>query len=166
MTELAAHTLDLVIAEAPSGTDVSVKVFNHLLGETSISVFAVRALAERYRADFPASLDGAPFLIPASTTVVRRTLDHWLEARGIRPNVVGEFDDSALLNVFGMYGRGLFVAATAIEKEVCQQYGADVVGRLDEVRTRFYAISVERRIKNAAVRVITETARKALFVGA
>jgi LysR family transcriptional regulator, transcriptional activator of nhaA len=164
MAELARHAVDLVITEAPSGPELSVRVFNHLLGETTVSVFAAPALAARHRAGFPGSLDGAPFLMPAANTVVRRTLDQFFAGRSLRPVVVAEFEDSALLNVFGQSGRGLFVEATAIEREVCQMYGVEIVGRLEEVRERFYAVSVERRIKNPAVRLITETARKDLFV--
>jgi LysR family transcriptional activator of nhaA len=163
MAELAAHTIDLVIADAPAAPIGGARPFNHLLGETSLSVFAAPALAARHRANFPTGLAGAPFLMPAPATALRRSLDHWLDTHGIPPKVVAEFDDSALGAAFGQAGRGLFIGETAIEHEICNQHGVEVVGRIEEVRARFYAVSVERRLKNPAVRAITERARKDLF---
>jgi LysR family transcriptional activator of nhaA len=163
MGALATHDLDLVIADAPSGPEVSAKVFNHLLGETTVTVFGAASLAARHGRAFPAGLDGAPFLLPEGSTVLRRALDQWFDARGVRPRVVAEIDDSALVKVFGQSGHGLFVAATVIGDEVRRQYDVVALGEIGDVRERFYAISVERRIKNPAVKLITERARADLF---
>lgn len=162
LAELAIHRLDLVLADAPLGPAAKVKAYSHLLGECGVSIFGAEALAKTHRRGFPGSLDGAPFLLPTSDATLRSLLNQWFEARRIRPRIVGEFEDSALLKVFGQSGAGLFAAPSAIEADVRRQYGVRLVGRV-EVRERFYAITVERRLKHPAVVAITEAARKELF---
>lgn len=163
LAKLAIHELDLVLSESPIGPDVQVRAYSHLLGECGVSIFGTKDLTDLYRRRFPTSLDGAPFLLPTSTTALRRELEHWFDAENIRPAVVGEFDDSALLKVFGQAGAGLFVAPDVIEKEVRRQYGVRIVGRVESVRERFYAISVERKVKHPAVIAIADAAREKLF---
>lgn len=163
LADLALHRLDLVLADAPVSPTSNVKAFNHALGACSVSVFARPELARRYRRRFPESLDGTPMLLPAEKTSVRRALDQWFESADIHPRIVAEFEDSALLKVFGQEGLGLFPAPTAIEREVRKQYRVSVVGRLDEVREQFYAISVERRLRHPAVVAISQSARDELF---
>jgi len=162
LTELATHALDLVIADAPISPGIKVKAFTHPLGETTVTVFGTPKLAGPRRKNFPRSLDGAPFLVPTMGKTLRRTLDHYFDQASIRPRIVAELDDSALLTTFGQAGAGLFVAPTVLEKEVARQYGVSVVGRLDEVIERYYAISVERRIKHPAVIAISQAANEML----
>jgi LysR family transcriptional activator of nhaA len=163
LAQLAAHSIDLVISDSPVGPSVSVKAFNHLLGECSISAFATPPLARLLRRKFPRSLDGAPVLLPEQGSASRRGIDQWLDQRGLRPRIVGEFEDSALLKVFGQAGTGAFFGPSVIEREITRQYRVVHVGRLEEVRERFYAISVERRIKHPAVVAISEAARERIF---
>lgn len=163
LAQLAVHEVDVVISDAPVGSTVRLRAFSHALGECGISVFGAPPLARRYRKGFPRSLTGAPMLLPGENAALRRALDEWFAAAGIRPAVAGEFDDSALLKVFGQAGAGLFIAPSAIEAEVRKQYGVQLVGRIEPVRARFYAISVERRLKHPAVVAISEVARQKLF---
>lgn len=157
--ELAVHQLDVVITDAPLGSDTNVRAFNHPLGECGVSLFGTTARTRPVKRGFPGSLSGAPLLLPTVGTVLRRTLDQWFDARGIRPNVVAEFEDSSLLTVFGQGGLGLFPAPTPLERDVCKQYGVSVAGRLRDVRERFYAISVERRLRHPAVVAVSAAAR-------
>jgi LysR family transcriptional activator of nhaA len=163
IAELAAHSLDLVISDGPLGAGAKVKAYSHLLGETAVGIFGADALATAHRRGFPRSLEGAPLLVPTESSSLRRSLDQWLDAEGIRPRVVGEIEDGALLKTFGQAGLGLFPAPLAIEAEVRAQFGVKLVGRLDAVRERFYALSVERKIKHPAVLAISEAARRKLF---
>jgi LysR family transcriptional activator of nhaA len=163
LAELAVHALDVVLSDAPVGPLVNVRAYSHLLGECSVSVFGTSALARAHARRFPQSLNGAPFLLPTQNTALRRALDQWFEEQQVRPHVIGEFEDSALLKVFGQAGRGLFPAPSAIAAEVRRQYGVRRVGEIPDVRERFYAISVERRLKHPAVVAISEAARSTLF---
>ena len=156
LAELAVHSLDLIFSDAPVSPTASVQAFNHLLGESGLSFFATSKIASTYRRDFPNSLDEAPLLLPADKTAVRRNLEQWFYTEGFRPRIVGEFEDTALMKVFGQDGVGLFPAPTMIEKNICHQHKVRVVGRTDAVRERYYAISVERRIKHPAVLAICE----------
>lgn len=163
LADLATNTLDLVISDTPVQSGGMVRAFNHFLGETSVTVFATEDLAKEYRRGFPKSLDGAPMLLLLEHLTLRRSLDQWFSRNGITPVKVAEFEDSALLNVFGADGVGLFVGPSVVEREMCKQFGVVVVGHLTEVRERFYAVSVERRLKHPAVLAITDAARHHLF---
>lgn len=163
LAELAVQGLDLVLSDVPVGGNVKVRAFNHLLGECGLTFFATPDLARKYRRGFPHSLDGAPLLVPTEDTFVRRSLDHWFESIGVRPHLVAEFDDSGLLKSFGQGGEGIFGVPSVVEAGVRKQYGVQVVGRTEEVVERFYAITVERRIKHPAAMAISESAKQNLF---
>lgn len=163
LADLAVHKLDMVLADSPLGAGANVRAFNHLLGECGVAFFAARKLASAYRRRFPQSLDGAPLLLPATNTAVRGALMQWLDRRGIRPRIAGEFEDSALMKAFGQAGAGAFVAPRAIEREVVRQYDVRTIGRTDEVRERFYAISAERKLRHPAVVAVNDAARLKLF---
>lgn len=165
LAELAVHRIDLVIADGPIPPHVNVRGFNHPLGDCGISFFAVPELAGRLRRQFPASLNGEPLLIPGEVTVSRNQLLQWFDKHHLRPRIVGEFDDSALMKAFGRAGAGVFIAPTPIAHEVEKQYDVMLIGQTEEVRDHFYAISVERKISHPAVAVITETAREWLVAG-
>jgi LysR family transcriptional activator of nhaA len=166
LAELAMHNLDLVLTDAQVTTSaVKVKAYHHLLGECPVVVMAAPALAKKLRDDFPKSLDGAPFLLPTESTTLRKSLDEWFASRTLRPDIRGEFADSALMKVFGHGGTGAFAVPTAIEKEVKEQFHVQTVGKLDGIIERFYAVTVERRVRHPAVLKITETAREQLFAG-
>lgn len=164
LAELATHNLDVVLSDSPLRAGLSVKAYSHLLGECGITFFAEERLAARLRTDFPQSLNEAPMLLPMEMTALRGALDRWFVSLGIRPAVAGEFDDSALIMVFGQEGDGVFVAPTVIEKEVLRQHQVQVIGRTQVVKERYYAISVERIIKHPAVSAIFEAARNNLFI--
>jgi LysR family transcriptional regulator, transcriptional activator of nhaA len=161
--ELATHALDVVLSDTGVGPGVSVKAYNHLLGTCPVTLFAAPRMAARYRKNFPKSLQGAPFLLPAATSELRRSLEQWFESSGIRPQVAGEFKDSALMKTFGQAGAGIFAAPSAIAKEVRETYSVTPLGQPASVTERFYAISVERKLKHPAVVLITEAARDTLF---
>ena len=163
LAELALHGYDLVITDTPLPSHLSVKAYNHPLGETPVSFFATREVADRHRRRFPKSLEGAPMLLPTPNTQLRHTLDKWFQDQDVRPRVVAEFEDSALLKVVGQHGHGIFPAPSVMEDEIRRQYGVRTIGCADGVIERFYAISIERRIKHPAVAAITEAARERIF---
>lgn len=163
--DLALHRVDVVISDSPATPGANIRAYNHLLGECGVTFFGAKRLAQRLRPKFPRSLSGAPMLLPTQSTVLRRSLASWFEANHLEPHVQGEFDDSALMKVFGQAGLGVFPGPSAIESEIRRQYGVQVVGRIDQVRERFYAITVERRLKHPAEIAISEAARERLFVG-
>jgi LysR family transcriptional activator of nhaA len=160
LAELALHRVDMVIADGPIPPGINVRGFNHVLGECGISFLAVPNLVRSLRKDFPRSLNGAPLLIPSETNLVQAKLLQWFDSRHIYPRIVGEFDDSALMKVFGQAGAGIFIIPTPIATEVAKQYGVRIIGSTDEVREQYYAISVERRISHPAVSAVTEAARE------
>jgi len=162
LAELAVHRLDLVIADRPIPPEVSVRGHEHLLGESTLSVFAAPALAGRLQGDFPRLLDGAPFLLPGEDVAHRGALLQWFERMRIRPAIVAEFDDSALMKAFGQAGDGVFAAPTTIADYVCRQYGVRLLGEVPDARARIYAITTERRLSHPAMQAIRNAASRAL----
>ncbi len=165
LAQLALHNLDVILTDSPVGADVNVRAFSHLLGEYGVTFFGKPDAAARLRAGFPGSLTGARVLLPTENTVLRRTLDQWLQAADVHPNVAGEFEDSALLMAFGQRGAGLFPAPSPIAREVERQYRVAEVGVVPGVRERLYAVSVERRIRHPAVAAIFDAARAIIVQG-
>lgn len=163
LARLSVHQIDVVLSDVPIIPEVHVSAFNHLLGDSPVALFGVRKLARKYRRGFPGSLNGAPLLMPTPSATIRRALEQWLDRVGVRPLVVGEFEDSALIKTFGQHGAGLFAGPTVIADEIRAQYGVELVGEIDTVRETFYLISVERRVSHPAVLAILENARKRLF---
>jgi len=163
LAALAAQSFDLVISDAPLPAHLKVRAFNHLLGESSVTFFAAPALAKRHRARFPRSLDGAPVLLPTESSALRSGLERWFSEIGVRPRLVAEIEDSALLKVFGQHGAGIFAAPTIVAAEVKRQYGVRALHEVREVTERFYAITVERRITHPATAAIAAAARERLF---
>ncbi len=162
LADLAIHSLDLVIADTPAPPNIKVKAYSHLMGESSVTLFATTKLARQYRRNFPRSLEGAPFLLPTANATLRRLLDDWFIRNDLHPQLVGEIEDSATLKAFGHEGYGIFPGSTALEKEIRRQYQVEVLGRITSIKQRFYAITVERRLKHPTVMAIVESARKDL----
>ena len=164
LADLAIQRLDLVISDSPMPSNLDIKGYSQKLGECGISFFATTELAARYGQQFPRSLHGAPLLIPGPETVVRSRLQRWFAEQQIQPRIVGEFDDSALMQAFGQSGSGIFIGPSVIADEVKRQCDVELIGQTDAVRESFYAISVERKVKHPGIVAITEGARRELFV--
>jgi LysR family transcriptional regulator, transcriptional activator of nhaA len=162
LAALALHELDVVLADSPAPEAIKVRAFSHLLGECGVTFLAAPQLAS-LKKGFPGSLAGAPVLLPAHGTALRSSLQRWFDAKEVQPVVAGEFDDSALLNAFGARGLGVFAAPSVIEKEICTQLDVAPIGRTDDIRERFYAITVERRLRHPAVVAIADAARERTF---
>ncbi|MBL6705410.1 MAG: transcriptional activator NhaR [Planctomycetaceae bacterium] len=162
--ELATHSVDVVLSDMQAASFVSVRAFNHFLGESDTAFYAAPELAKRLSAaKFPQCLNGNPMLLPCGSSTLRRTIDHWIYKNELRPEVVGDFEDTALMKVFAQAGHGVIPAPSVVKEEICYQYGLEVVGRVPELIERFYAITVERRIKHPAVIALSEAARSELF---
>jgi len=163
LARLAKEELDAVVADTPVDPQLQPNAFNHLLGESGLTVFAPAKDAPRYRRGFPQSLDGAPFLLPTRNTAMRRELDRWFASERVHPDVCAEFEDMALLKAFAADGIGLFALPTIIEGDVRRQCRSHVVGRVEDVRERLYVITLQRRLHHVALTAIVRGARKKVF---
>jgi len=165
LVELAAYRMDVVLADEPASSGVAPNVFNHFLGESDVTFCAEPALAARLRRGFPRSLNGAPALLPMSNSGLRRSLEKWFQARGVRPRLLGEFEDPALVNIMALHGLGFMSVPSIVAKEVVRRYGFRLIGRTRECQQQFYAITAERKLTHPAVMAITSGAPRRLFVG-
>jgi LysR family transcriptional regulator, transcriptional activator of nhaA len=163
VNHLQAHRLDIVLADEPASSALKAKTFNHKLGRSGVTFCAVPALAVKLRRNFPKSLDGAPALLPTQNMGMRAALETWFDLKGIRPRVVGEFEDSALMEVCSTGGRGFTAVHTVVDRVALKRYGLRAIARVDECGTDFYAITAERRVKHPAAVAITEHAYSSVF---
>ena len=154
LADLALHKLDVVLTDRALSTGSTLRVFSHLLFESEMTVVGTAGLAAAWAEDFPKKLNGAPFLLPTRNNALRTRIDEWFELQGVHPDIVGEFEDNALLNTFGRRGLGLFFAPAALASDLLEQLQAVLVGRVPQVREQFYAISNERKIQHPAVAAI------------
>lgn len=162
LAQLAAHRLDIVLADEPASSSVNFKTFDHPLGDGGTTFCAEQLLAGRLKRGFPASLDNAPALLPTENTPFRRALESWFQSQSIRPRVVAEFEDLALMKVMASEGRGFIAVPTASAREAVERYGFKEIGRTEECRIRLHAITAERRIAHPAVTALTLNACRKL----
>jgi len=162
LEDLASYRLHLVLSDAPPPQGIAMRVHAHVLGETDVLLYGSKTLGTRYRRGFPQSLQDAPLLLPGAAASLRRGIERWLVDRGIRMRIEAEIDDAGLLRVFGGAGRGLFPVRAALRTEVEDAFGAVYVGKLEGLRERYYAVSVERRVRHPAVAALIESARSRL----
>ena len=163
LAELAINRLDMIFADRPMPANLNVRGYSHLLGESGLTVFGAPGLVKQLTGAFPALLENRPFLLPGEDAAIRPKLIQWFEANNLRPHIVGEFDDSALMKAFGQASAGLFAAPTAIVDHVCEQYKVVPIGRIDAVVEHVYAITTERRLTHPAIVAISKTAREDVF---
>ncbi|KRB16021.1 transcriptional activator NhaR [Achromobacter mucicolens] len=163
LADLAVHRFDMVIADRPMPGNLNVRGFSHLLGECGLTFFGSPQLLDTLPGTFPALLDQAPFLLPGEDAAIRPRLLRWFDERDIRPRIVGEFDDSALMNSFGQTGTGLFVAPTATAAYLCKQYRVRAIGHAPAVKEQFYAITTDQRLEHPAVVALSRAAREDIF---
>jgi LysR family transcriptional activator of nhaA len=160
VADLMRHHYDVILSDRPIAPHERARSFNHPLGETGIAICGRPELAARYRTGFPESLDGAPLLLPTANTEMRRTIDRWLDERGLAPRIVAEINDSALLKEFGHAGAGLFPVCAAVLPEIKRQFAVELVGHLENVRLQFYAITLHRKLTHPAVVAIAQAAKE------
>ncbi len=163
LVELTAYRLDLVLADEPASSGVTTKVFNHLLGECGVTFCAEPRLAAKLRRGFPKSLNGAPALLPMSNSGLRRSLEKWFQATGVRPQLVGEIEDPALVNILALQGLGFMTVPTVVVEETVRRFGFRAIGQTDDCQQQFYAITPERKLTHPAVVAITSDARGRLL---
>jgi LysR family transcriptional regulator, transcriptional activator of nhaA len=163
LSELSVHHLDMIIADRPMPANLNVLGFNHLLGESGLTVFGAAAVVKQLRGDFPQCLNNAPFLMPGDDTATRAKLEGWFKKNNIYPSITGEFDDSALMKAFGQAGAGLFAAPSTNATHIKMQYNVKLVGHIKELTEQLFVISTERKLTHPAVVAISEKGRTDVF---
>jgi len=157
LAELALNRLDLVLTDRSAPTDAHLKLHSHLLGSVGMDLYGSRELRRKYAADFPRRLDGAPVLLPVRGNPLRSAIDSWFDQHELKPEIVGEFSDSALMKTFGRAGIGLFPSPSGMQADIAAQFGAVSLGPLANVSENWYAIVARRRVQHPAAVAIQAT---------
>ena len=163
LSELALHSLDIIVTDSPLPPNVSVQGYSHLLGESGVSLFGNENLVKEYRRGFPQSLNDAPFLLPTRNSVLRRLMDDWFRRNSVDPRIIGEFEDGATMKAFGQAGEGLFPGSTIVAQEISKQYEVKKLRDLEGLQEKFYGITVNRRMIHPGVLAIVNAARTSIF---
>lgn len=163
LSELSVHRLDMIIADRPMPQHLNVRGFNHLLGESELTVFGAPSLTQQLVGKFPACLNQVPFLLPGEDAALRSKLEQWLDKNNVHPLIAGEFDDSALMKSFGQAGVGLFAAPSTNEVHICEQYKVKAVGKIEGLVEQLFMITTERKLTHPAILAISEKGREDLF---
>jgi LysR family transcriptional activator of nhaA len=161
LAEMAVHRLDMVIADKPMPSHLNIRAYNHLLGESAISILGSAQLIDNLpEGTFPHILHHAPFLMPSEDFAIHASLMQWFQTHHVAPQIAGIFDDSALLKMFGQGGAGFFVAPAAMKTYVQERYQVREIGVIESIKEQLFAITAERQLKHPAVVAIAEATRK------
>jgi LysR family transcriptional activator of nhaA len=154
--DLALHRLDVVFSDRPAPANPNIKLYSHAMGQSPMAWYGTPALVRGAARQFPQCLASTPVLLPTAHTAVRARLDHWFEQQGIRPRIVGEFEDSALLNTFGASGMGIFPAAEWAEEDLLAHYGVKRLAACEGVAEHFFAVGTEKRVQHPLVQRVLQ----------
>ncbi|AIJ46239.1 LysR family transcriptional regulator [Comamonas testosteroni TK102] len=149
--DLALHRLDVVLADRAAPLNPNLKVYSHSLGSSPLAWYAPSSLYVAAKHNFPHSLSKVPVLLPTTHAAVRPRLDQWFERNSIRPHLVGEFEDSALLKTFGAAGMGVFPMASLVHEELTSRYAVKRLGACEGVEEHFFAIAASRKVLHPLV---------------
>lgn len=156
--DLALHRLDVVLSDRPAPSNPNIKLYSHALGSSAIAWYGTGEMVAAAGKDFPRSLAEVPMLLPTAHTAVRDRLDLWFEQKGVRPRIVGEFEDSALLKTFGASGMGIFPAAEWIHENLLTHYAVQRLALCDGVNEHFFAIGTEKKVQHPLVQRLLQPA--------
>ena len=156
--DLALHRLDLVLSDRIAPSNPNIKLYSHRMGSSAIAWYGTAKLVEQAIRDFPRSLGEVPVLMPTAHAAVRARLDHWFEQHAIRPRIVGEFEDSALLKTFGASGMGIFPAAEWVHEDLLAHYAVQRLGPCEGVTEHFFAIGTEKKVQHPLVQRVLQPA--------
>ena len=157
--DLALHRLDIVLADRPAPANPNIKLYSHAMDSSTIGWYGTSALVKAASTDFPQSLSEVPVLLPTMHTAMRDRLDKWFEQRAIRPRIVGEFADGALLKTFGASGMGVFPAAEWVHDDLLAHYAVQRIGSCEGVTEHFFAIGTEKKVLHPLVQRLLQTAQ-------
>ena len=160
LADLVLHKLDVVLTDHPAPPHLQLKVHSHSLGSSDIGWYGAAHWWARAQTGFPASLQQVQVLLPTTHSVMRSQLDRWLHQKGLHPQVVGEIEDSALLETFGSTGLGIFPAALAAQDALFKRSQVQLIGACEGVQEHYYAISTERKVMHPLVQQILKPARR------
>lgn len=161
LADLALNKLDAILSDRPIPPGKSIKAYNHKITDSGLSFYIANSKVGTLKGEFPHCLNNQDLLLPGEQSSIKLSILSWLDDKGLHPNIIAEFDDSALTKLFGQSGYGIFCTPSIVEKHVLETYQVTVIGRTDEVTEQLYMISSERKTKHPAIAMINEGFKEA-----
>ncbi|MGM9513611.1 LysR family transcriptional regulator [Roseateles sp. DB2] len=160
LSELALHQLDLVLAGQAAPRNANLRLTSERLVVSPVDWYGpARWVGRTERDRFPHCLNELPVLLPTGHSALRQTLDHWFETQALRPRIVGEFEDSALMAVFAARGLGVFPVSRLGADDIGLMRGLRLLGSSDSVREEIHAIRSRRGQHHPLVARVLAAAR-------
>ncbi len=151
LADLAIGALDLVISDREIPPHIKIKGYSHFLGSSTISLLGSTIHKNKYKKNFPKSLNNAPLLIPSSESILHNEILNWISNNQISPQILANFQDTALMKIAAKNKLGIIPVPKIISKEVCKEYNLEVIGEIKDIKERLYIITLERRLKNPLI---------------
>lgn len=147
LAQLEAHTVDVVLANSAAPRDARSLLRNHLLNQQPVSLVGrPRGRGRRFR--FPDDLRSEPILLPSLDSDIRVAFDRVLERAGIRPIILAEVDDMAMLRLLAREREGVTLVPRIVVRDELEARVLVEHCRIPEVTESFYAITQKRRFPN------------------
>lgn len=161
LEQLSQHKLDMILSDCPVDSSQSPGLYSKKLGESGMSFFCTGKVDN---VSFPAVLEQRKLLIPGSRTSMGRKVLQWFDRQGLKPDILGEFDDAALMKAFARYHHdAIFLAPTLYLSEVEEDTSLQMLGGIDELKEEYYVIFAERMIQHPAVKNVCDADFSNLF---
>ena len=152
---LNAHEVDLVLSNSAVRRDIETPWHSHLLAEQEVGLVGVPAWRKR-KLRFPADFGDVPVILPSLDSNTRAAFDRLTSVAGVRPRVLAEVDDMAMLRLLAREGEGLALVPPVVVRDEIREGLLAQTHRLPEVRESFFAITPNRRFPNAIVAELVE----------
>ncbi|MFD2179887.1 transcriptional activator NhaR [Veronia pacifica] len=159
LDSLRQHKLDMILSDCPVSASQSDSLFSVKLGESTMSFFCSQAVSGL---KFPDCLERKKLLIPGSRTAMGSKVKQWFDTQGITPDILGEFDDAALMKAFGVNSDAIFLAPSSYLNRMNFPVIHEVA-RVEELKEEYFVIFAERMIRHPAVTRICEVDLADLF---
>ncbi|MFM7026358.1 MAG: LysR family transcriptional regulator [Limnohabitans sp.] len=156
MADLALHRLDLVLTGQGAPVNANLRLSSHWLVSSPVSWYGPgQWVSSATCATFPDCLNELPVLLPTRDAPVRAALERWFDDHHLVPEVVGEFEDSALMSVFAARGLGVFPVSALGAQDLSLMPGLSLLGQTD-VKEDIHAIYSHRTRHHPLVQKLFE----------
>ena len=153
---LAAHQIDLVLANEPPPVAMKTALFSRRAGRFGVSFVAAPALAKKFRPR--RGLEGFPVLVPTRESPLRRELERWWADEGIRPDIRAEFDDAAAMCEMAADGAGAAPLPDPMLKPAAKRYGLRTLPLRTGIHEELFVVTAERQFAHEGVRILARVA--------
>lgn len=163
LARLATGEVDVVLSNRPATGERGAPWHTHPLALEPVSLVGTPALARLGRR-FPEDFSGAPVILPSEESDTRLLFERLCESAGVRPRIIAEVDDMAMLRLFAREGEGYALVPPVVVRDEIESGALVETHRLDDIRETFFAITLSRKFENQLVASLVKRIQSASVV--